>query len=532
MVNNLSQSIKATRGNATAYKAPSNLNLLIALMATLLAGLLALSLALGIYIVAIFLLVMVAGLILVAYPKVGLWVTIVGALAVSGLIDLYAPSLKPLTWGLVLLATGLACVVLMQSVFKSVSSPATVGTTLKFGEAKYLAFWLLIFFLIAIVSAMINWHGFKAALLGLKGYFQIWGLLIAIYFLIKTESQASRLISFFLLLGFIQLPFLLHQFFVLVPQRTSELYAAHGIVAGDIVAGTFGGSMTGGGRSPTLALLCAFCITLALAKWRSGYMSTRYLMVALLLFVFPMFISQVTLFLVFLPIAMLMLFKDSILVNPLKAIAGGLVMVLLISAIFFGYSLLPSARSQKQQSLDKIISNSLEYNLGKKGYGNAKLNRTTVYPFWLEQHASISKIVPMLIGNGPAATSGGAVIKDKQSLGSDRYKGFGIGLTGLSSLLWEVGLLGVFVTAGVFVSAYLLSRRLAQQWVGTKSWASLKAIQIMTVLFGVSLLHINYFVFDLSYQTIFIMMLSYLLVMSRIKPISKQHHQILQTNPS
>jgi hypothetical protein len=95
-----------------------------------------------------------------------------------------------------------------------------------------------------------------------------------------------------------------------------------------------------------------------------------------------------------------------------------------------------------------------------------------------------------------------------------------------------VGLLGVFVTAGVFVSAYLLSRRLAQQWVGTKSWASFKAIQIMTVLFGVSLLHINYFVFDLSYQTIFIMMLSYLLVMSRIKPISKQHHQILQTNPS
>ncbi|MGZ8270521.1 MAG: hypothetical protein ACXW1T_05015 [Methylophilus sp.] len=532
MINNLSQSIKATSGNAKPYKVPSNLSLLIALIATLLAGLLALSLALGIYIVAIFLLVMVVGLVLVAYPKLGLWVTIVGALVGSGLIDLYAPSLKPLVWGLALLATGLACVVLMQSIFKNVSSPATKNTALKFGEAKYLVLWLLAFFLMAIVSSVINWHGFKAVLLGLKGYFQIWGLLIAIYFLINTETQANRLISFFLLLGFIQIPFLLHQFFVLVPQRTSELYAAHGIVAGDIVAGTFGGSMTGGGRSPTLALLCAFCITLALAKWRSGYMSTRYLIVALLFFVFPMFISQVTLFLVLLPIAMLMLFKDRILVNPLKAIAGGLVMVLLISAIFFGYSLLPSARSQKQQSLDKVISNSLEYNLGKRGYGNSKLNRTTVYTFWIEQQARISKIVPMLIGNGPAATSGGAVVKDKQSLGSDRYKGFGIGLTGLSSLLWEVGLLGVLVTAGVFVSAYQLSRRLAQQWSGTKNWASFKAIQIMTVLFGVSLLHINYFVFDLSYQTIFIMLLSYLLVMSRIQPISKQHQPILQTNPS
>jgi hypothetical protein len=492
-------------------RASNKLGIILTLVITLASLVIGLSLALGIYIFPILILILVTGLVLIVYPKLGLWATIIGALVFAGLIDLYMPSLKPLVWGISLLSYGVAGVAVLKPLFiQTRNNPHK-----SLADDYALLIWVLMFILIACFSTLANWHGFKGALLGLKSYFQIWGLMVGVIYLVKSEIDAKRLISFFLILGIFQLPFLLHQFLVLVPKRTSELFASHGVVAGDVVAGTFGGSMMGGGRSPDLALLCMFCITLMLAKWRSGYCSTRQLVVAMLFFIFPMFISQVTLFIVLLPIAIFLLFRDRILINPLKSIAVAVALVVLAFSIFFVYSLLPSAKSQQEKSIKKSFTDTLEYNLGKKGYGNSVLNRTTVYPFWLKEHAHGDTLVPLLIGHGPGATSGGAVVQDKASLGSTRYRGYGIGLTGLSSLLWEVGLLGTFIVLAMLVSAYRLAGRLATLWQDTEHWAGIKATQIAIPLFAVSLLHINYFVFDLSYQTMLVIMLAYLLVMRR-----------------
>lgn len=478
------------------------------------AGLIGLALGLGIYPVAIALIAITVGLMLIVYPVIGLWVVIIGALAGAGLADLYMPQLKLLVWGLTLLAYAVASIALIKSLFRQIDS-AHASKPFSYSA---LVISSILFVLCTVFSSLVNWHGVSEFLVGLKSYFQVWAIIIAIYYLIRGERDARRLMSFFLLLGILQLPFVLHQFFVLIPQRSSVVFAEHGIVAGDIVAGTFGGSMMGGGRSSNLALLCVICVVLVLARWRAGRHTLRQTVLvaaASVYFLFPMFLSEAKLFLVLLPAAVFLLYRDRILSNPLKTIVGVAGLGVLVSAIFFSYSLLPGAESQHVSSLKEMLHQNIEYNFGKRGYGNQVLNRLTVYPFWLKEHSHSEVIVQMLIGHGPGATSGGTYL-NSDSLAYARYRGYGIGLTGLASLLWEIGLIGTIVVLIMFFTAYRLAGQLAVKWSGGENWAPLKTAQITIALFLISLLHNNYFVFDLGYQAMLLLVLGYVLVMARI----------------
>lgn len=472
--------------------------------------LIGLALALSIYPIVIFLAVIVAGLVLVIRPTIGLWVVIVGALVVSGLIDLYLPFLKPIVWGLALLSIILATIALIKAFFEPKLKQAHVK------DDGQLITITIIFTASVVLSSLINWHGLSGFLVGLKGYFQVWGLFIAIFYLIKDVNHAKYLMLFFLLLGILQFPAVIHQFLVLVPKRSANIFAEHGIVAGDIVAGTFGGSMTGGGRSSNLALLCVMCVTMMLAKWRAGLASAKFGILFSILFLSPMFISEAKIFLVLLPVALFILFKDRILSNPLKAIVSLIVLVTLLISIFFAYSLLPGAKSQRIKSIDQMIEQNIAYNFGKGGYGNAKLNRTTVYPFWLNEQIDNGSLLGATFGYGPGSASGGTAL-NKDSMAFSRYKGYGIGLTGLSSLLWEVGLLGTTLALMLFYSAYRLGARAAKQWQNTLHWPLVKAAQISIPLFAISLLHSNYFVFDISFQTMLVVVIGYLIVMIKFE---------------
>ena len=488
--------------------------------------LMGLALALSVYPIVIFLFVAIAGLALIIYPRVGMWAVIVGALVVSGMVDLYAPFLKPIVWGLALLSIILSIIALTKSFFEQKFIHKLKQKSVK--DSNHLIKISLLFVFSVVMSSLINWHGVSSFLVGLKGYFQVWGLLIAIFYLTKDVNQAKKLILFFLILGVLQIPAVLHQFLVLVPKRSALIFAEHGIVAGDIVAGTFGGSMTGGGRSSNLALLCVLCVTIMLAKWRAGLSSGVLAASASILFLAPMFISEAKIFLVLLPIALFLLFKERILSNPLKAFTGLLALLVFLVSIFFAYSLLPGAKSQRVKSIDNMIEQNLSYNIGKKGYGNYSLNRTTVYPFWLNEQIDNKKILNTIVGYGPGSSSGGTALND-DSLAFSRYKGFGIGLTGLSALLWEVGILGTTCALLMFYMAYRLGSKMVKKWQGTPHWPLIKSAQISIPLFAFSLLHNNYFVFDISFQTMFVVIIAYLVVMSKLK-ISMPDTNNLQLN--
>ena len=462
----------------------------------------------NIIVVATIPVVLIIGPLLIIYPRIGLWVTIIGSLVFSGLIDLYLPSLKPLKWGLALLSMALGVVAVGSFQL------GMVGRANK-AEAPALVTWLIVFFVCAIFSSLVNWHGFAVSSVGLKGYFQVWGIFIAIYYLINNEKDAGRLIRFLLLLGLIQLPFVLHQFFILVPKRGGMLAAMQGVQAVDVVAGTFGGEMMGGGRSSSLALLLVICLTIVLARWRAGLVgSARALFLGFILLL-PLLLNEAKIIVVLMPIALFLLFHKQILLHPVKSIVSIGALGLLMAAIFSVYVMLPGEKG----SMEHMYEDSISYNFGNKGYGGLVLNRTTVYPFWFkEQMHGDSGVAGMLIGHGPGATNSGTTLK-VDTLATKRYPGFGIGLTGISALLWEVGMLGTAGALAILYSAYRLSGRLVKCWEGSAHWPLLKATQIAVVLFSINLVHNNYFVEDLSFQALLRVILGYLLVMSRIERV-------------
>jgi hypothetical protein len=179
-----------------------------------------------------------------------------------------------------------------------------------------------------------------------------------------------------------------------------------------------------------------------------------------------------------------------------------------------GYSMLPGAKSQHAATLEKYFDENISYNFGNMGYGNSILNRTTVYGFWWNQTMGRGDLIKGLFGNGPGMTNSSSVVA-KKTLANTKYRGYGIGLTAVSALLWEVGLLGTFAVSFLLFSAYRLGIQLQKQWKSTIHWPFLRASQIAMVLFAISMLHNNYFLTDISYQALLVLFIGYLLAMSR-----------------
>jgi hypothetical protein len=462
-------------------------------------------LALGLYPIALILIVAALGPLLIVFPRFGLWVAILGSLIVSGLIDLYVPKLRPLTWGLMVLSVGLAVVAFGMHHLR-------VTTKVNKSENSMLLPCAVFFVVCATFSALVNWHGIAGAAVGLKGFFQVWGICLAIYYLMEDEIDAGRLIKFLLLLGVLQIPSVLHQFIFLVPLRTGIIAEAHGVEAVDVVAGTFGGAMTAGGRSSSLALLNIICMTILGAYWRAKLISRAKVFLLSGIFMFPLLLNEAKIIVVLIPVALFLLYRDQILRHLFKSLMVASALVLGMLAIFSIYVMLPGETG----SVSDMYNDTVAYNIGNKGYGGLVLNRTTVYPFWFKEQIRSGSAVNMLVGYGPGATNtGSAVMND--SLANKRYAGYGIGLTAISAMLWEVGLLGTSVVLAMFYAAYRLGGKLSKRWEGTVHWPLLKAAEISVPLFAANLIHNNYFVIDLSFQALLMVILGYLLAMSRFE---------------
>jgi hypothetical protein len=451
------------------------------------------------------------GAVIITKPRFAVWVVVIGGTVFSGLTELYLPSFQQIRWAISLLSIVLILLSLLSWVttYEQAAYNNALSTRAKTVVIAIIALIVSVFF-----TLLVNPTSLGNSIVGLKNYFQMFGVLAALAIFRYEPNSASKFINYIILLGLIQLPFALHQFIHFVPLRSGDLAAQNGTVAVDVVAGTFGGSAMGGGRSSTLALLSSIAITLVCAQWRNRSRTLLSTIIYTFIFLVPMMLNEAKLFVLLLPIGLFILFNDHIMKNPLKFIASGLVIFSILGTMIVGYSMLPGAKSQHSVTLEKYLDENISYNFGNKGYGNSKLNRTTVYTFWWNQTIGRGDFIKGLFGNGPGMTNSSSVIA-KKTLANTKYRGYGIGLTAVSALLWEVGLLGTFAVSFLLFSAYRLGIQLQKQWKATIHWPFLRASQIAMLLFAISMLHNNYFLTDMSYQALLVLFIGYLLAMSR-----------------
>ena len=439
------------------------------------------------------------GMFLLVKPTLALWFVILGGLVLTGLTQLYLPQFQFVRWAFALLAWALAVVAILQRV---VATPRA-------GNAKLPAvwWWMLAFASVAALSSALNVNDTQTLLFGLKGHFQVWGLFIAIILMRWPEEVIDRLPRVLVGIALIQLPFVLHQYLVLVPARVG---LGGLVVAEDVVSGTLGATTTGGGANAVLSLLLIIAATILLAKFQRGLLSGPRLCLCLLILLLPIVLNSNRVALLYLLLVYLMLFSREIFKAPLRAMFMAVLFGLVLATVSWSY-LKTTSRSDPALGWTSVVTQAVEQNTRENyGYGGYQLNRFTSLTFWVNEHrrAAWDKI---LLGHGVAASreaEGGAL--SPSTLAQRAYPGVGIGLTTVSAILWDTGVVGLACWLAILVSAFRTAGRLALYYDAIPPRAAvLRGFQVAVPILFISFFHKAFLTFHLPYQMLLLLVLGY-----------------------
>jgi hypothetical protein len=432
---------------------------------------------------------LLAAPLLLAKPDWNIWIILVGGILVTGLLPLWVDWVaSKMVWVISLLGF----VLMLSALFRLGSVSKTIIGTPTF-------VWLaLAFMLFTIINGLVQWSSFFEFVSSFKRYFQAIGLLFALVWLGFTEKIVRLWRIFFIIAVLAQLPWALYQLVVLVPIREGLAYT-YDLVPIDIVAGTFGSSMYGGGANANMATFLIIALAFLLSHRREKLLGLGNYLMLLPFVIIPLFMGETKVVIILLPIMFLTLYRREFISRPHQALLALVMCTILTLAVSYAYF-----EIRKFNSFNEFFINTMDYNVYKTGYGSNELNRTTVLTFWMEQQGAHDP-VSAIFGNG----SGAANDETHGKLAS-RYSGYGIGLTAASILLWEQGPFGAVLFLSILGYAWCAASRIKYEAVQAWMRADAAAIEASLPLFAFYLIYSSVLLNNLPFQIFFYSLLGYL----------------------
>ena len=385
---------------------------------------------------ALVLATLVGGLLL-GSTGIVVWAIIIGTLALSGPLIMHLPELRQLPWLFSMLGLLLAGASTLY-----IGS----GAKLRRNDAPPHVAMAVAFVVYVIATSFIGEGALDEKISAMKRWFQFWGLLLIFATMPFTVKQVRRWVWALLAIALIQLPFALYQRIELVPLR---LNMPDRVVPIDIVTGTLEAELWGAGNNNTMAYFLVVAAVGLIVAYRDGALRLSRCLLGLALVGIPLGLGETKMVLLFLPVAFLVAFGDLVRKQPVKFAFASAFAAGVIALFGFIYVAFQDSDGRSISIESRIIEN-LEYNIGDKGHhGGGSLNRSNVVPFWWRQHGLQDPIRTTLghgIGASFSSNSDPGVI-DRQ------YSGYSVGLTGLSTLLWDVGILGAAMYIGILCVA-------------------------------------------------------------------------------
>ena len=435
------------------------------------------------------------------YPGILLWSATGLGLVGAGLARLYTPSLQQIRWLVIPIIFGLLLYVLNEYL--------RVKREPKNTDTPSIVIWSVFFILLTMISALVNQTDFKSMVIGLKGYFQVWGLLFAIGYISWPKATITQLPKIFLGVALLQLPFVLHQYIFIVPQRVG---LSDGIVAVDVVAGTFGADRFGGGMNAVLSTYLFITFAGLLGLYRENVLSGFRLVILSAILLFPVFVNSAKISVFYFLAIGLILYGDYIIKKPLKFIGVCFAAMLVLTAMLASF--IKHSPNSDVSSVAELIAFTYEYNVGNDETFDGKLSRGGAIQYWIDEHG-LKDVFGTVLGHGVGISR---VETDSRTvLETGINSDLGIGRISIVAVLWESGMLGLICLLALLVAAYNTAARLEKHF-HDEPWhvgifAGIKAA--MGVIF-VSLWHKNFLVYQIGYQTMFVLILGYLVYWERV----------------
>ena len=430
------------------------------------------------------------GAMLLTKSTWNIWLVLGLGLLVVGVLPIWVEGIaSKAVWGV----SALALVLMLRAFAQPLTVPGTTRHTPAF-------VWLaLAFLLYTVLNTLWQPASAYAGFSGFKRYFQVTGLLFALAWLPVGEREIARWRKFLVVVALFQLPWAVYELVKLVPIREGFRYAYPGLVPIDVVAGTFGANMHSGGANAEMATFLIVVLAFMLARLRERSLTLGRLLTLAPFILAPLFIGETKVVVVLLPLMFVTLYRRELLARPHLALAGLMLGALLTVAAGFAYVEIT------KKPLDRLVDETLSYNVYEKGYGGYALNRTTALTFWVKQQG-LDDPAGALLGHGLGAAqdaTGGEIAR--------RYPGYGISLTAASTLLWEQGALGMAMFLAMLAFAWRAAGRLRRAE-AAPPWAraDAAAIQVALPLFVFYLAYRTALLEGLPFQIIFWGLLGYL----------------------
>lgn len=247
-----------------------------------------------------------------------------------------------------------------------------------------------------------------------------------------------------------------------------------------------------------MATFLIIVFTFMLARRREHVLRNAHFTLLAPFVLSPLFLGETKVVVIMLPMMFLVLYRRELLARPHYAVVGLAFVAILTVGANMAYL------SITKTTLDEQVEETLNYNVYEKGHGAYKLNRTKVLSFWVERqgtHDPVSFVLGNGLGSAHTSTGGHVAMS---------YPTYGIGLTAASTLLWELGIVGISLFLGILVLAWRTAGKLRREAADALVRADASAIQAVFPLFGLFVFYKASLLETLSFQIVFAALLGYL----------------------
>ena len=384
------------------------------------------------------------------------------SLAIGGTVTYFFPRFGAIRWGVSLVSYALLIRALGELL---------LGKSKPRGTPPFFWCFVALLFVISLSTAMNQ--RWTETLVASKNFFEFWSIPVSLYYFPFKKKISKVVLESCIWIAVLAVPICIVQY---------KYFPS--IFPGDSVTGTFGGTMMGGGPNAAFSIFCTFVIGLLLARASAGLISKFRAVLMSIWLMIPILLANAKAVFLFLIILFIDLFWSNFKKNTAVSIMFVFTGVFVAGAVgvyhyknAYKYNQMGYQPKTFEEYLNRSLSSVTSKNKSKYG------SRIGSIYLWFDNHSIFRNPAELFIGHGIGSAKYSGV--KRGHVAEKMVSKYGIiGNHVVSRLLWDIGLIGLFIYLLLFILAYYESGRIIKQnRVDAKNLIDLKIVKLTMVFF-------------------------------------------------